>query len=166
MGDMRERWLENIRGRLREANEKSAERAADLAVSFSERAKEEDARDLMKGFMAFAEFLPSVVLLAINLTLDKRVPIGDKIKIGVLAAYLALPADVFLMQFVGPLALMDDVVVIAYLIFSICALIGNLDPEVLRDNWVGTPDQVEHLAEAARAIAGLSGARQTAVQVI
>jgi uncharacterized membrane protein YkvA (DUF1232 family) len=152
---IRERWLEQIREQLNESNEKSANRAAELAIAFSERAEENDVRDMMKGFLEFIEFLPGLALLTVNLTLDPRVPIAEKIKIGVLTAYLIAPTEVLLMQLIGPLAFMDDMVVIAYLIFSICALVSRLDDDVLRDNWVGKPEQVKLLADAARAITGM-----------
>ena len=157
---VRQRWLERIREQLETANNKAGERAAELAILLSEKADEEDAYELMKSFMEVIEFLPSLVLLALNLTLDRRVPIGDKIKIGILVAYLVVPTDVILMELVGPVAFMDDMVVVAYLIFSICAMIGRLDDEVLRDNWVGKPEHVDRLAEAARAVSGLGGTRR------
>ncbi len=156
----RQKWLEKIRASLAEANEKAATRAADIAVSLSEKADEEDAFELTKGFMEIVEFIPGIVLLAGNLAVDERVPIAEKIKIGVLAAYLILPTDLVLMQLVGPLAFMGDVVVIAYLLFSICSLIARLDDDVLRDNWVGKPGQVDKLAEAARAVSGMSGTQR------
>ncbi|MFA6451015.1 MAG: hypothetical protein WCX65_16185 [bacterium] len=153
---IRERWLEQIRESLKNSNEKSADRAAELAIALSERAEEEDIRVFMKDFLEFIEFLPGLVLLTVNLTLDPRVPIAEKIKIGLLTAYLIAPTEVLLMQLIGPLAFMDDMVIIAYLIFSICALISRLDDDILRDNWVGKPEQVKLLADAARAITSMN----------
>jgi len=163
---VRERWLEQIRDKLALANERAAERAAELTIAVSEHADEEDVRELMKNFMEFIEFVPSLAIFALNLTADPRVPIGEKIKIGVLAAYLIAPTEVILMQLIGPMAFMDDMVVIAYLIFSICALIAKLDDDVLRDNWVGKPEQVKTLSEAARAITGMGGLQRIREQSV
>ncbi len=163
---IRERWLEEIRERLKASNERAAERAGELAVAISERAKEDDVRDFMKSFLEFIEFLPGLVMLTINLTLDTRVPIGEKIKIGVLTVYLIAPTEVILMQLLGPIAFMDDMVIVAYLIFSICSLIGRLDDQILIDNWMGNPDHVKTLAEAARAIAGMGGLERIQNQTI
>ncbi len=157
---VRLRWLKKLREQLEESNEKAAERAADLAVSLSKKADEDDARDIAKGIMETIEFLPSLVMFALNITFDKRVPISEKIKIGVLVTLLITPADVLLMELIGPIALMDDVVIIGYLIYSIGIMISNLDEEVIQDNWIGNPEQAEQFVEAVRSLAGLSGVQR------
>ncbi|HOO55407.1 MAG TPA: hypothetical protein PLN69_01210 [bacterium] len=154
---IRGKWIEQLREKLSKANEEAAERAADLAVSISEKANEDDVREFIGDFMEFIEFLPNLVLFSINLTLDKRVPIGEKLKTGILVAYLVMPADLILMELVGPIAFMDDMVVIAYLGFSLCSLLGRLDQDVIRDNWVGNPEHIDQFIEAARSIAGMGG---------
>lgn len=157
---VRMKWLNKLREQLEESNEKVAERAADLAVAVSKKADEDDTRDVVRGIMETLEFLPSLVMFALNITFDKRVPIGEKIKIGVLVTLLISPADVLLMELVGPLALMDDVVLIGYLIYSIGVMISNLDEEVIQDNWIGNPEHADQFVEAVRSLAGFSGVQR------
>ncbi len=154
--DARSRWLEKMRDKLITMNDKAGERAAELTIALSEKAEEEDAKSFVKAALEIVEFLPSLVIFATNVSIDPRVPIGDKIKIAAIIALLVSPADIILMELIGPLALMDDAVLIAYLIFSICTLVGKLDEQVLTDNWVGKPEHIKTLAEAARAITGLN----------
>jgi len=155
---VRQKMLDQIREKLNESNSRAAQRVSDLCVAISEKADEEDAQDITRGLLEAVEFIPSLALFAINLAVDGRVPIGEKIKVGLLTAYLISPADIVLMELIGPMALMDDIVIVGYLIYSIAALIGNLDDEVVRDNWVGKQDQAEQFVEAARAISGMGGA--------
>lgn len=154
---VREKYLQKVKEQLEAANEKAAQRMADLVVSVSRNASEEDVMDITKSFMEAIEFIPSLSLFAINLILDKRVPIGEKIKIGLLTAFLISPADILLMELIGPLAFMDDIVVVAYLIFTIAGMMGKLDEEVVYDNWVGKKEQVDQFIEAARSISGMGG---------
>lgn len=154
---VREKYLQKIKEQLEAANEKAAQRMADLVVSVSKKANEDDVMDITKSFMEAIEFIPNLSLFAINLILDQRVPIGEKIKIGLLTAFLISPADILLMELIGPLAFMDDIVVVAYLIFTIAGLIGKLDEEVVYDNWVGKKEQVDQFIEAARSISGIGG---------
>ena len=159
---VRQRLLEQIREKLDEGRDKTAERVADLCVNISEKANEEDIRDMTKSMLEAVEFLPSLAIFSLNLVVDSRVPIGEKIKIGLLTAYLISPADIVLMELIGPMALMDDIVIVGYLIYSIAGMIGNLDEEVVNDNWVGKPEHVQQFVDAARAIAGMGGAGRLA----
>lgn len=163
---VREKYLQKVKEQLEEANAKAAQRMADLIVSVSRKADENDVMDMTKSFLEVLEFIPSLSIFAINLVLDKRVPIGEKIKIGLLTAFLISPADILLMELIGPLAFMDDIVVVAYLIFTIAGMIGKLDEEVVNDNWVGKKEHLEQFIEAARSISGMGGTPFKAIEVI
>jgi len=150
---------EKIREALEKFNSKTAERLASLLAMASEKVDEGEAKQAMLSAMNVASFLPGIVVLLLNLVVDSRVPFMQKLNLALLIAYMAVPDDAALVALVGPVAFLDDTVVLLYALFLIAQMIGSLNEEVIRDNWVGDPKQADELVKAAGALGAFLGMR-------
>ncbi len=152
---VRQKIVDRLRESIESSNTRAALKFSEMVSSITGRPHEDDAYEISKVILEVIEVLPNLVMFVGNLIIDPRVPVGEKIRIGVLAAYIVAPTELILTQLVGPVAFMDEVFVIAYLVYSVVNLIGQLDEEIVRDNWPGNADYVQHIHGAARALAGL-----------
>ena len=82
---------------------------------------------------------PDLFVLLSRLALDRRVPIGAKARITAGIAYFLSPLDLT-PDFLGPAGFLDDVVVAAWVIHSICAELNAADPSILLEHWEGEQD--------------------------
>lgn len=88
--------------------------------------RREDAR-------ALAGFVPDCLVLVVGLARDPRVPVGRKLLLGMLAAYLALPFDL-VPDFVPVAGQLDDAVLVALVLRR---LVRGGGEDLVREHWRG-----------------------------
>jgi len=110
-------------------------------------------------FSRLAEFvfiIPDTIVLIGRLMLDERVPRHLRIKLGMVFAYLASPLDVLPEAILGPLGMMEDVVLAA---FALNKVFREVDMDVLEELWSGKPEHLRVLHELAELVDGIFGGR-------
>ena len=150
---------EKLREGLEKFNDKTAARMADLLARASEQVDEEEAKETIRNALNIISFLPSFLTFIVNLCTDSRVPFIKKFQIGVIIAYMFSPGEAILDALAGPIAYLDDAVLILYTVFLVAQLIGELGEDVIRDNWIGDPAQADELVRAAEGIGKFLGMR-------
>lgn len=91
----------------------------------------------------WAEYLmyaPDLFHLLVRLSFDEDVPGSQKIKLLAVIAYFISPFDVLPEFVLGPLGLLDDIALTAWVINS---LVNDTDPAVIRRHWAGKGDSLE-----------------------
>jgi uncharacterized membrane protein YkvA (DUF1232 family) len=83
---------------------------------------------------------PDLFHLLCRLSADPAVNIKDKAKLGAAIAYFVSPMDLVPEMILGPVGLLDDLALSAYVLNSI---LNNTDPEVIQRNWAGEGDILE-----------------------
>jgi len=86
-----------------------------------------------------ALLLPNLVKLLYRLLRDKRVPLGRRLAMGGVAAYIVSPIDL-IPDFVPVVGGVDDLLVVA---FAIDYLLQASPDEVIDAHWDGTEDGLE-----------------------
>ena len=81
--------------------------------------------------------LPRFVKLIYKLMVDSRVPWGMRIKCAMALAYVAVPVDLLSEALLGPLGMIDDIVVIMVVLD---VLLNNIDPAIIEEHWTGNAD--------------------------
>ena len=104
----------------------------------------------------FAFLLPDVAVLIGRMMLDERVPRRLRIKLGMIFMYLASPLDLIPEAFLGPVGMIEDVVLAA---FAINRIFAEVDEEVLEELWPGKPEHLKVLHELAELVDGIFGGR-------
>ncbi len=95
--------------------------------------------DKRSGLRDMLLLLPDLLVLLFRLARDSRVPLGAK-SIAVLAiAYVLSPVDL-IPDFFGPLALVDDLLVVATALSRIFVMVH---PDLVRSHWSGKGDALE-----------------------
>ena len=156
--------MSKLRETLTQWNGKTAGRMADLLARASEQVDEGEARDTILKALNVMSFFPSLVTLIINLTFDARVPFMRKFQIAMIIAFMLSPGEVILNTLMGPLAYLDDAVLILYMLFLTAQMIGALGEDVIRDNWIGDPAQADELVKTAASLGQFLGTRITVDQ--
>lgn len=80
--------------------------------------------------------LPDLLGLLRRLLADKGLPVGVRVRLGLLLAYLLSPIDL-VPDFVPVLGYADDVIIVAVVLRSVIRRAGA---EALRRHWLGTPE--------------------------
>lgn len=80
--------------------------------------------------------IPDLLRLVRNLLGDRRVPLGARVALIVLLAWLISPIDL-IPEFIPVLGPLDDVVVAILVLRYVARRVG---PEELRRRWAGTPE--------------------------
>jgi len=91
----------------------------------------------------WAEYLmlaPDLFHLLVRLSLDPDVPSTQKIKLLGAIAYFISPIDLIPEALLGPLGLLDDIAVAAWVLNS---MINESDPELVQKYWAGDDDSLE-----------------------
>ena len=96
---------------------------------------------------AVARFGPDCAVLFGRLVRDGRVPRRQKVVLGGVAAYLALPFDL-VPDFLPVVGQLDDALVVAWALRSVLRASG---PELIREHWPGPPRSLELLLRLATA---------------
>lgn len=91
-------------------------------------------------------FVPDMFMLTVHLIKDKRVPFLLKAQLLLSAAYVLSPFDLMPEGLTGVIGLVDDAGVLALTLYWIRNII-NIDPKILKDNWVGENDLNEVIQE-------------------
>lgn len=92
--------------------------------------------------------LPDLLRLIRRLAADKTVPIGVRVRLVLLLAYLASPIDI-IPDFVPVIGYADDAIVVALVLRSVTRRAG---PDALERHWPGSP----HGLHLIRQLAGLA----------
>jgi uncharacterized membrane protein YkvA (DUF1232 family) len=81
--------------------------------------------------------VPDVFILLWRLINDARVNGKNKVMLGSGLAYYLFPFDIIPEGFAGPTGFVDDLVLA---VFMLNKVLGDTDPEVLREHWSGRED--------------------------
>jgi len=84
-------------------------------------------------------FVPDMFMLTVKLITDKRVPFLVKAQLILSAAYVMSPLDFIPEGLTNVIGLVDDASVLALTLYWLRNVI-NIDPQILKDNWVGEND--------------------------
>ncbi len=104
----------------------------------------------------FALLVPDVAVLIGRLMLDERVPRHLRIKLGMIFVYLASPLDLIPEAILGPVGMVEDVVLAA---FALNRIFREVEPGVLEQLWSGRPEHLKTLHELAELVDGIFGGR-------
>ncbi len=91
---------------------------------------------------------PDLFVLLSRLATDPRVPGSVKAKVAAGLAYFLMPVDV-IPDLLGPIGMLDDVFVAAWLLQTVAEQLNALDPTILREHWEGEEDVLEKIRELA-----------------
>jgi uncharacterized membrane protein YkvA (DUF1232 family) len=92
------------------------------------------------GLRDLALLLPDLVVLLARLARDPRVPLGAKLLALAGLAYLISPLDLLPGLLLGPLGLLDDLLVVAA---ALSRVMNGTHPDLLRSHWSGQGDALE-----------------------
>lgn len=95
--------------------------------------------------------VPDLFALIVRLARDKRVPFLVKGQLLLAAAYVLSPVDLIPEALVGATGLTDDAGVMALVLMWI-ANIASIDKRVLSDNWSGSSDVQETIADVHKKV--------------
>ncbi len=84
--------------------------------------------------------LPDLAVLLFRLMRDDRVPIASKAIAALGAAYLISPIDLMPVLLLGPIGLIDDLIVIGAVL---ARMLNRVHPDVVRSHWSGQGDALE-----------------------
>lgn len=84
-------------------------------------------------------FVPDMFMLTVRLIGDKRVPFLVKAQLILSAIYVMSPLDFIPEGLTNVIGLVDDASVLALTLYWVRNVI-NIDPQILKDNWVGEND--------------------------
>lgn len=84
--------------------------------------------------------VPDLAVLLFRLVRDPRVPAGSKGLALLGIAYLASPLDLVPDLLLGPLGLVDDLVVLG---FCLSRLVNYVHPDIVQSHWSGQGDVLE-----------------------
>ena len=86
--------------------------------------------------------LPDLTVLLVRLLRDERVPLGSKLIALAGLAYILSPIDLLPEIFLGPIGLIDDLLVVAT---ALSRLLNHVHPDIVRSHWSGQGDALEAL---------------------
>jgi len=84
--------------------------------------------------------LPDLAVLLFRLMRDDRVPVGSKAIAVLGGAYLISPIDLVPAVLVGPIGLVDDLIVVGAVLSR---MLNRVHPDVVRSHWSGQGDALE-----------------------
>jgi uncharacterized membrane protein YkvA (DUF1232 family) len=84
--------------------------------------------------------LPDLAVLLFRLMRDDRVPVGSKAIAVLGAAYLISPIDLMPAFLMGPIGLIDDLIVIGAVLSR---MLNHVHPDVVRSHWSGQGDALD-----------------------
>ena len=92
------------------------------------------------GFRDLLLLLPDLAVLLFRLMRDDRVPATSKAIAVLGAAYLVSPIDLLPALLLGPIGLVDDLVVVAAVLSR---MLNRVHPDVVRSHWSGQGDALD-----------------------
>ncbi len=84
--------------------------------------------------------LPDLAVLLFRLMRDERVPVASKAIAALGAAYLISPIDLMPALLLGPIGLIDDLIVLGAVLSR---MLNRVHPDVVRSHWSGQGDALE-----------------------
>jgi uncharacterized membrane protein YkvA (DUF1232 family) len=103
-------------------------------------------RELPEQQLEYLLAAPDLFVLLSRLAVDNRVPAITKAKVAAGIAYFLSPLDL-VPDFLGPVGFLDDVVVAAWIIYTICEELNALDPSILEEHWEGEEDVLQRVTD-------------------
>ena len=100
-----------------------------IAVLWSKRPSQTAARELLR-------LLPDTVRLVSRLARDRSLPVGVRVRLWVLMAYLVIPVDL-VPDFIPVIGYADDAIVVAIVLRSVVRSAGV---GAIQRHWPGTPE--------------------------
>ncbi|MBW2389573.1 MAG: DUF1232 domain-containing protein, partial [Deltaproteobacteria bacterium] len=92
------------------------------------------------GFRDILMLLPDLSVLLFRLTRDQRVPLAAKLVAGLGVAYILSPIDLLPEFLLGPIGLVDDLLVVAT---ALSRLLKSVHPDIVREHWSGQGDALD-----------------------
>ncbi len=84
--------------------------------------------------------LPDLAVLLFRLMRDDRVPLASKAVAALGVAYLLSPIDLMPVLLLGPIGLLDDLIVVGAVLSR---MLNRVHPDVVRAHWAGQGDALE-----------------------
>lgn len=91
--------------------------------------------------------LPDAAVLLARLYADARVPRGSKWMASLAIAYVVSPLDLLPVLLLGPLGLIDDLLVVAG---ALSWMVNRVHPDVIRYHWPGQGDALSAIQSLTR----------------
>lgn len=91
----------------------------------------------------FLMLLPDLFILISRLIVDKRVPMGKKVFLAGVVAYVMSPFDI-IPDFIPFFGYTDDLFLV---LFSLDKLLNNVAPDVVSENWSGEDNIIDLIKE-------------------
>lgn len=99
-------------------------------------------------------YAPDMLHLLCRLSLDPRIPVQHKARLGATIAYFVAPADAMPELMLGPSGFADDVALGA---LTVSSLLG-VQREIVEEHWAGDKDVVQVVQSMATVAEGVLGA--------
>lgn len=90
--------------------------------------------------------LPDLTVLLLRLLRDSRVPTASKAIAVLGVGYVLSPIDLFPVLLLGPLGLVDDLIVVSA---GLSRVINHVHPDVVRSHWPGKGDALEAISRVS-----------------
>jgi len=91
--------------------------------------------------------LPDLAVLLFRLARDPRVPVASKAVAVLAAGYVLSPLELMPELLLGPIGLIDDLVVVAA---ALSRMLNQVHPDVVRSHWAGQGDALAAIQRATR----------------
>ncbi len=91
--------------------------------------------------------LPDLTVLLLRLMRDSRVPISCKVIAVLGVGYALSPIDLIPSILVGPIGLVDDLLVVSA---ALSKILNQVHPDVVRSHWPGQGDALDAVQRSAR----------------
>jgi uncharacterized membrane protein YkvA (DUF1232 family) len=105
-------------------------------------------------YLEYVLVAPDMLHLMSKLTLDTRVPLKQKIKLGFAIAYFVSPLDLLPEAVLGPIGYLDDIAVAAWVLDD---LIKSAGRELVLEHWAGEADIIDTVARITAAANDILG---------
>jgi uncharacterized membrane protein YkvA (DUF1232 family) len=108
-------------------------------------------RGASSGLLDLVFLLPDLTVLLVRLLRDERVPLFSKAVAVGGVAYVLSPIDVLPSLFLGPVGLIDDLIVVSA---CLSGMLNRVHPDVVRAHWSGQGDALEAIASVTELVEG------------
>jgi len=99
------------------------------------------------GFRDAMLLLPDLGVLLLRLLRDSRVPFSCKVIAVLGVGYALSPIDLIPSLLVGPIGLVDDLLVVSA---ALSKILNQVHPDIVRSHWSGRGDALDAIQRAAR----------------
>lgn len=108
-----------------------------------------DSRPIIDTMWQLLLLLPRMVRLLYKLLMDSRVPLGLRLKCGLVLAYVISPLDLLAEGILGPLGMIDDVAIV---VVMLDVLFNKVDPSIIEEHWSGSPEMLKFLKNSVSVV--------------